>query len=98
MAQRIDLTGQVYGLLTVIEKAPSYKTKGGNIVSCWRCKCQCGNEVVVKTNSLRTGNTNSCGCYRKEKLKKNNPAPTMDLTNMRFGKLVAKEKSGKRDH
>ena len=98
MAQRIDLTGQVYGLLTVIEKAPSYKTKGGNIVSCWRCKCQCGNEVVVKTNSLRTGNTNSCGCYRKEKLKKKNPAPTMDLTNMRFGKLVAKEKSGKRDH
>ena len=98
MAQRLDLVGQVYGLLTVVEKAPSHKTKGGNTISCWRCRCQCGNEIVVRTNSLRTGNTISCGCYRKEKLKQDNPAPTMDLTDMRFGKLVAKKRSGKKDH
>lgn len=98
MAQRLDLIGQVYGLLTVIEKAPSHRTKGGNTISCWRCRCQCGNEIVVRTNSLRTGNTISCGCYKKEKMKQDNPAPTTDLTNMRFGKLVVKNRSGKKDH
>lgn len=30
------------------------------------CKCDCGNEIVVRGNSLTSGNTKGCGCYRKE--------------------------------
>lgn len=32
----------------------------------WRCRCDCGNETVVETHSLRSGNTRSCGCLHTE--------------------------------
>jgi hypothetical protein len=31
------------------------------------CKCDCGNEVIVRGSNLLTGNTKSCGCLRKQK-------------------------------
>lgn len=55
----VDLTGKKYGMLTVIEEVPDIR-KFGSIV--WRCKCDCGNETLVSSNALRTGNTISCGC------------------------------------
>jgi hypothetical protein len=36
------------------------------------CKCDCGNEKAIIGSSLRTGNTSSCGCYRKEKFHNDN--------------------------
>ena len=32
----------------------------------WRCKCQCGNEVVVRAKSLTRGVTKSCGCLQRD--------------------------------
>lgn len=58
----IDLSGQKFGRLTVIEKAGS--TKHGAIK--WLCKCDCGNESIVIGDELRKGKTTSCGCYAKE--------------------------------
>jgi hypothetical protein len=60
--------GDVYGRLTVVERAenaPNKKTR-------WRCVCECGNEVVViSTNLTRPTNpTLSCGCYHKEQTSK----------------------------
>lgn len=55
-----DLTGQKFGRLTVIEYVGNKK---------WKCKCDCGNIVEVKSKSLCSGNTKSCGCYRKERTK-----------------------------
>lgn len=58
MGRLLDLTGQRFGKLTVIEfagHAPNRKTL-------WKCKCDCGNETLVKTNALRSGDTKSCGC------------------------------------
>lgn len=55
----IDLTGQKYGMLTVIEEAQVDKKYGGLY---WKCKCDCGNETIVSSNALRTGDTISCGC------------------------------------
>ncbi len=34
--------------------------------SAWRCRCRCGEEVVVSISKLRNGNTRSCGCLRRE--------------------------------
>ncbi len=31
-----------------------------------RCVCDCGGEKVLRLNSLRTGNTRSCGCLKPE--------------------------------
>ncbi|MDU2111091.1 MAG: hypothetical protein E7E92_01060 [Clostridiales bacterium] len=57
-----DLTEQVFGKLTVIEldQESSGRRK-------WICKCNCGNTVSVREYNLKSGNTKSCGCTRKEK-------------------------------
>ena len=57
-----DLIGQVFGKLTVIEldQESSGRRK-------WICKCSCGNTVSVREYNLKSGNTKSCGCTRKEK-------------------------------
>lgn len=73
---RIDLTNQRFGRLIAIEY-------NGN--SKWKCKCDCGNEVLVETNNLRTGNTKSCGCYQKDRAHETN---FQDLTGQIFGKLT----------
>jgi hypothetical protein len=38
----------------------------------WLFKCYCGNEFINKMNSIKTGNTKSCGCW--EKVPEHNPA------------------------
>lgn len=64
MSKLIDLTGQRFGKLTVIEKAPAKK---GCTNAVWLCKCDCGNKVAVRSTTLRKGESQSCGCYRSER-------------------------------
>lgn len=61
MPAPLDLTGHVYGKLTVIQEVfPRLPTRK------WECLCSCGNTVSVIVASLRRGNTRSCGCAVKE--------------------------------
>jgi hypothetical protein len=62
MSRIIDLTGQKYGRLTVIKKAE--KSENGRAF--WHCRCECGNEKTVLGKDLRSGNSKSCGCLKKE--------------------------------
>lgn len=87
MGKFIDLTGQRFGKLVVIEKAE--KNKFGQIL--WLCKCDCGNETKVISPSLNCGATKSCGCLRKENTGVLNSVD--DMIGKRFGKLVVLEKS-----
>lgn len=50
--------------LTAIE-CVGRKEPGGYL---WRCKCDCGNEIVRLTKELRSGQTRSCGCLRDDKI------------------------------
>lgn len=52
-----DLTGQQYGLLTVIARDGS--TAAG--AAKWRVRCRCGTEKVVRSGSLCGGTTKACG-------------------------------------
>ena len=54
---KMDLTGQRFGRLTALRPAEKI-----GIQTAWVCRCDCGKEVIVRTNSLRTGHTVSCGC------------------------------------
>ncbi len=56
-----DLTGQRFGRLVVIKMDSK---KDGRYR--WLCKCDCGNTSVIQVTSLRTGKTQSCGCFGKE--------------------------------
>lgn len=55
-----DLTGMKFGLLTVI-KMSGRRDSGGTI---WKCKCACGTIVRVRSDSLQSGRTLSCGCLK----------------------------------
>ena len=63
MGNFIDLTGKRFGRLIVIRDTGE---KRGN-EHLWLCKCDCGNEKIVRGVSLRSGGTSSCGCLKKEK-------------------------------
>ena len=56
------LVGQTFGRLTVIEEIG--KNKWGKTIC--KCKCECGNEIEVLSNSLRTNHTISCGCVKSQ--------------------------------
>lgn len=56
----MDLTGQRYGRLTVLARAPDQGRKVA-----WHCVCDCGRETTVQSFNLIFGYTVSCGCYRK---------------------------------
>lgn len=62
MAKRIDLTGQKFGRLTVI----SYAGRSYYGHTQWKCKCDCGNEILTVYQSLKSGCTKSCGCLKSE--------------------------------
>lgn len=56
-----DLSGQRFGRLVVLERAPNDGRR-----TMFRCICDCGNEVIVRAENLKSGNTRSCGCYQKD--------------------------------
>lgn len=58
----IDLTGQKFGRLTVVERAEDMSP--GNVR--WSCVCDCGNKTVAQSASLRSGRHLSCGCIQRE--------------------------------
>lgn len=53
-----DITGEKFNYLTVIEYIGIINNR-----SLWRCKCDCGNEKIARSDHLKSGNTKSCGCY-----------------------------------
>lgn len=63
--QKIDLTGRVFGRLTVLRQGPN---QGIHIR--WVCQCSCGELATVLSSNLRKGKQKSCGCLKKETLTK----------------------------
>lgn len=59
-ARLVDLTGQRFGKLVVVQYAGR---KGMNTM--WKCQCDCGNITITTNSNLRTGSAKSCGCYKK---------------------------------
>lgn len=89
LSRAIDLTGQKFGRLAVIQRHGS--SKDGKAT--WFCRCDCGNEAVVMGKLLRNGATRSCGCLKKEM----DSAYKLDLTGSKYGKLTVVERAGKDD-
>lgn len=62
-----DLTGQTFGRLTVL-KFDSYGVRKTTMkkFSNWLCQCECGTLIVIENQSLKSGDTKSCGCLHTE--------------------------------
>jgi hypothetical protein len=61
----IDLTGERFGKWTVVEKSERPITSSPSKPLYWKCKCDCGNEGIVPSHSLRCHKSESCGCTKK---------------------------------
>ncbi len=95
----INLMGQRFGKLIVIEKAEDYISPKGKHESKWFCKCDCGNVKAVRQSDLRSGRTKSCGhckSYSKEQNIEKIPYNRFkDITGQTFGRLTALYRIGK---
>jgi len=59
-----DFTNQIFHYWTALEYVKDKKSRGW----LWKCKCKCGNVGYVRTHTLQSGQSKSCGCYMKEQL------------------------------
>lgn len=57
-----DLTGQHFGLWTVLERGETRYYKNGGQAVCWVCRCECGTVKTVPGRDLKSGSSQSCGC------------------------------------
>ena len=58
----IDFTGKRFGRLIAIKRQDMPKYKGAS----WLCRCDCGNDIIVRGQSLKQDHTKSCGCLNKD--------------------------------
>jgi hypothetical protein len=66
MSKRLELTGQKFGRLTVVEFAYSNRDSR----SYWKCKCDCGIKKNIRGKDLKNNKIISCGCYKRENTSK----------------------------
>lgn len=68
-----DLTGQMFGRLTVVERAGHYVSPNKKQThALWRCVCDCGNTTLVRAGMLKNGQVQSCGCLQKDRVREAN--------------------------
>lgn len=75
----IDITGQRFGRWVAI--GPVGRNQKGDAVT-WLCRCDCGNEATVIGWMLRNGNTKSCGCFHKDRVRELNTTHGMTGTTL----------------
>ena len=85
-----DLTGQVFGHLTVVRRAENVN---GRV--CWECVCECGNTVIVSSHQLCSGKTRSCGCVSGTKTSRK--GGIRDISGITVGFLQVLYPTEKRD-
>lgn len=61
-----DRTGERHGKLTILGFSERIINTSGNTLLKWKCLCDCGNTIVVRSDGLKNNNTKSCGCIRSE--------------------------------
>lgn len=76
MGRFIDMTGMRYNRLQVLSIAG--KDPGGRYL--WLCRCDCGKEVIVEGNNLRSGHSKSCRCLSTEQIVEFNISHGMSKT------------------
>lgn len=76
-----DITGKRFKRLVVIGFSHYSEDKKRTY---WKCRCDCGNEIVTRGDSLKSGHTNSCGCYNKDIVAELKPSSTHNLSDTRI--------------
>ena len=96
MPKKLNLEGQRFERLVVLNQAENIKTPNGRSHVAWNCICDCGNKIVVRGDCLRNGHTVSCGCKQKENRLLGGKSRILDLVGKKFGKLTVIQDTGER--
>lgn len=62
VSKLINLAGERFGRLLILKRVGA--ASSGDVI--WLCMCDCGNNTAATGFSIRSGDTRSCGCLRKE--------------------------------
>lgn len=73
----IDLIGQRFGRVVVLERSGTYRYPFGGCQAVWRCRCDCGTVFDTIGGNLRSGGTRSCGCLRSDMIRERNARKRM---------------------
>lgn len=63
---RQDFIGRKYGRLTIVAEAEDIRFSSVSVKRVFVCRCECGNVLEVRYDAMASGNTKSCGCYKRE--------------------------------
>ena len=69
MGRHKDLTGQIFGRLTVLRRVENIITKHKRSRIAYECQCTCGEHKIIQADNLLNNSTKSCGCLQKELIK-----------------------------
>lgn len=67
MTRPTNLVGERFDRLLVTGTAEPFIRPNGKVRHRWKCRCDCGSDVEVRGEDLRSGNSRSCGCIQREK-------------------------------
>lgn len=65
MPKKLEWAGQPVGRLLVLYECG--RAKDGSVL--WKCRCDCGNECVVRSADLKNQHTQSCGCINRDRVR-----------------------------
>ena len=80
MGNKLELAGQPVGRLLVLYECG--RSKGGNVL--WKCRCDCGNECIVRSDSLKNQRTRSCGCLQRDIARERNTIHGLNTKHKRL--------------
>ena len=84
MPKKLDIVGNIYGRLTVVE---SMGIRGSDKAQYVRCICSCGGDKITRAATLTKGKAKSCGCLHKE-----GPRRRLEEGEASFNKLIGRYK------
>ena len=83
-----NLIGQKFGRWTVL-----YRTYDKRNTSYWMCECECKTRRAISKTHLKSGHSQSCGCFHKDKM---TASHILDISGQRFGILTAIKPTNKK--
>ena len=83
MSKSNCLIGKKFNRLVVIERKETDKHRHIQ----WLCLCDCGEYIKTSGQNLKSGNTKSCGCLKKEVLKNNNHYTKHNMSKTQIYKI-----------
>ena len=86
MRNKLELAGQKFGRLLVLYECG--RSKDGKVL--WKCRCDCGNECVVRSTQLKNQRAQSCGCLRRDIARERNKTHGLTTKHRRLFASILK--------